>query len=66
MCFYKPFTESIDVDITKLLFAAVEELPLSGQALKLDLIVIVHLLPNCLHFDVRMKAENAPNTVLSL
>ena len=57
---------SVDVDVSKCLLAAVKVLALSGHTLKLDLVIVVDLLPYCLHLDVRVEAEDAPNTVLPL
>ena len=61
-----PFTKCIDVDISKGLFAAVEELSLSGHTLKLDLVIIVHLLTNRLNLDPWMETKDAPNAILPL
>jgi hypothetical protein len=63
---YIPVTECIDVDITKCLSAAMQELALSGCTLKLDLVIIVDLLSNSLYFDAWMEFEDAPDTVLPL
>ena len=41
-------------------------LALSGHTLKLDLVIIVDLLPYSLHLDVGVEAKDTPNTVLPL
>ena len=61
-----PFVENFDVDVPKCLLAAVKVLALCQHTLKLDVVIIVDLLPNCLHLDVGMEAKDAPNTVLPL
>ena len=61
-----PLAKSIDVDLPKSLLTAVQVLALSGQALKLDLVVIVDLLPNTLHLDAWMQAEETAHTVFPL
>ena len=61
-----PFTEGIDVDLPESPPAAVQELALRGQTLKLDLVVIVHFLPNSLDFDAWVKTEETTHTVFPL
>ena len=61
-----PSAKGIDVDVPKCLSAAVKILSLSGQTLKLDLVIVVDLLPHTLHLDAGVKAEETANTVFPL
>ena len=61
-----PFTEGIDLDISKGFPAAVQELAFRGQTLKLDLVVIIHLFPNTLDFDAWVETEDTTHTVFPM
>ena len=54
------------MDLPKSPPAAVQELALRGQTLKLDLVVIVHLFPDTLDLDAWVKTEDTAYTVFPL